>query len=105
MEDRQKFFRLLKYSNKLKQNKKSLRKKDSQAFDMFLQFLVTIEENLNYSEKQTYIELAEDFLADQISADDFSYAFMGIYEGITRKLAKMEEEESLELGNFLKSSR
>ena len=60
---------------------------------------MVIEENLNYLEKQTYIELAKDFLADQISADDFSYAFMGIYEGITRKLAEMEKEESLELAN------
>jgi hypothetical protein len=66
---------------------------------------VRIERNLHYSEKQEYIELAKDFLADQITADDFSYAFMGIYEGIGRKLGQMEKDESLKLRNFLNPSR
>jgi hypothetical protein len=66
---------------------------------------VTIENNLHYSEKQEYIELAKDFLADQITADDFSYSFMAIYEGINRKLGQMKRTESLELANFLKPSR
>jgi hypothetical protein len=73
MNEQQKFFKLLKYSNELKKNKKSLRKEDPEAFDMLLHFSVTIENNLHYSEKQEYIELAKDFLADQITADDFSY--------------------------------
>ena len=105
MNDQQKFFKLLKYSNELKKNKKSLRKKDSEAFNLFLNFSVTIENNLHYSEKQEYIELAKDFLADQITADDFSYSFMAIYEGISRKLGQMKRTESLELANFLKPSR
>jgi hypothetical protein len=54
--------------------------------------------------KQEYIELAKYFLADQITADDFSYSFMAIYEGINRKLGQIEEDESLELANFLKPS-
>ena len=66
---------------------------------------MTIENNLHYSEKQEYIELAKDFLADQITADDFSYSFMAIYEGINRKLGQMKRTESLELANFLKPSR
>jgi len=66
---------------------------------------VTIEDNLNYSEKQEYIELAKDFLADQITADDFSYAFIGIYEEIGRKLGQMKKDKSLELANFLKPGR
>jgi hypothetical protein len=55
--------------------------------------------------KQEYIELAKDFLADQITADDFSYSFMAIYEGISKKLGQMQENESLELANFLKPSQ
>ena len=99
------FFKLLAYSNELKKNKKSLRKEDPEKFDIFLHFLVRIERNLHYSEKQEYIELAKDFLADQITADDFSYSFMAIYEGISRKLGQMKRTESLELANFLKPSR
>ena len=105
MNDQQNFFKLLKYSNELKKNKKSLRKKDSEAFNLLLNFSVTIENNLHYSEKQEYIELAKDFLDDQITADDFSYSFMAIYEGIGEKLEQMKIMESLELANFLKSSR
>ena len=105
MNDQQNFFKLLKYSNELKKNKKSLLKEDPEIFDIFLHFLVRIERNLHYSEKQEYIELAKDFLADQITADDFSYAFMAIYEGIGTKLAEMVKDESVELANFLKPSR
>jgi hypothetical protein len=105
MNDQQKFFKLLKYSNELKRNNKYLDKEDPEAFDTLLKFLVRIEDNLHYSEKQEYIELATDFLADQITADDFSYSFMAIYEGISRKLGQMKRAESLELANFLKSNR
>ena len=105
MNEQQNFFNLLKYSNELKKNKKSLRKKDPEAFNVLLNFSVRIEDNLHYSEKQEYIQLAKDFLADQITADDFSYAFMAIYEGIGRKLGQMKKDESLELRNFLNPSR
>ena len=105
MNDQQNFFKLLKYSNELKINNKYLDKEDPEAFDTLLKFLVRIEDNLHYSEKQEYIELAKDFLADQITADDFSYSFMAIYEGIGEKLGQMKIKESLELANFLKSSR
>jgi len=104
MNEQQNFFKLLKYSNELKKNKKSLRKKDSEAFNLLLDFSVTIENNLHYSEKKEYIKLANNFLADQITADDFSYSFMGIYEGISRKLGQMKRTESLELANLLKPS-
>nr|UZC30078.1 hypothetical protein [Entomoneis sp.] len=105
MNDQQNFFKLLKYSNELKRNNKYLDKEDPEAFDTLLKFLVRIEDNLHYSEKQEYIELAKDFLVDQITADDFSYSFMAIYEGIGEKLGQMKIKESLELANFLKSSR
>ena len=105
MNDQQNFFKLLKYSNKLKRNNKYLDKEDPEAFDTLLKFLVRIGDNLQYSEKQEYIELAKDFLADQITADDFSYSFMATYEGISRELGQMKRTESLELANFLKPSR
>ena len=72
---------------------------------MLLNFSVTIEDNLQYSEKQEYIKLAKHFLVDQIPSDDFSYDFMAIYEGIGRKLGQMKKDESLELANFLKPNR
>lgn len=105
MNDEQIFFKLLKYSNELKKNKKSLCEENSEAFNLLLDLSVTIETNLHYSEKQEYIELAKDFLDDQVTADDFSYSFMAIYEGITRKLGQMKDSEALELANFLKPSR
>ena len=105
MNDQQKFFKLLEYSNGLKIRNKYLNKEDPEAFDILLKFLEKIEDNLHYSEKQEYIELAKDFLADKITADDFSYSFLAIYEGISKKLRQMERKESLELVNFLKSSR
>lgn len=105
MNDQQKFFKLLEYSNGLKMNNKYLNKEDPEAFDILLRFLEKIEDNLHYSEKQEYIELAKDFLVDKITADDFSYSFLAIYEGISKKLRQMERKESLELVNFLKSSR
>ena len=105
MNDQQNFFKLLKYSNKLKRNNKYLDKQDPEAFDTLLKFLVIIAENFHYSKKQEYIELAKDFLADQITADDFSYSFMATYEGISRELGQMKRTESLELANFLKPSR
>jgi hypothetical protein len=105
MNEQQKFFKLLKYSNELKKNKKSLLKENPEVFDVLLDFLVIIEINLHYLEKQEYIELAKDFLADEITADDFSYSFMAIYEGINRKLGQMKRNESLDLANFLKSSQ
>ena len=100
--DEKKIFSLLKQSNELKKNKNSL---DPEASDMLLDFLVTIENNLHFSERREYIDLAKDFLANQITADDFLRAFMGIYEGITREVVQMEKDESLELTNFLKTSQ
>ena len=100
--DEKKFFSLLRQSNELKKNKDSL---DPEVSDMLLDFLVTIENNLHFSERQEYIDLAKDFLADQITADDFSSDFISIYKGIDREVAQMEKDESLELTNFLKTSQ
>jgi len=101
MNEQQNFFKLLKYSNKLKRNNKYLDKEDPEAFDTLLKFLVIIAENFHYSEKHEYINLAKDFLDNKITADNFSYSFMAIYEGISEKLDQMKIEESLELANFV----
>lgn len=112
MNDQQNFFKLLKYSNELQinnerwgRNNKYLSREDPEAYDTLFEFLLRIEDNFHYSEKQEYIELAKDFLADQITADDFSYSFQGTYEGITEELRQMKRKESLELVNFLKPGR
>jgi hypothetical protein len=78
-----------------------LQNEDPEAFKVLFDFLVTIEENFHYLGKDEYIKLAKDFLDDQITADDFSYSFMAIYEGINQRLGQMERDESLDLANFL----
>ena len=78
---------------------------DPEESDMLLDSLETIRNNFHFSERQEYIDLAKDFLADQITADDFSSGFMSIYKGIDREVAQMEKDESLELTNFLKTSQ
>lgn len=104
-DEQQKLFELLKYDNKLKKNNQYLRKKDLESFNLLSEFLVRIESNLHYFERDEYTELARDFLADQINADNFSYSFIAIYDGINQELDKMQEKESLELANFLKPER
>ena len=109
--DEKKFFSLLRQLNEL-ENTETLTliagripSLDPEESDMLLDSLETIRNNFHFSERQEYIDLAKDFLADQITADDFLRAFMGIYEGITREVAQMEKDESLELTNFLKTSQ
>lgn len=55
MNDQQNFFKLLKYSNELKISNKYLGEEDPEAFRTLLKFLVRIEGNLHYSEKQECI--------------------------------------------------
>jgi len=113
--DEKKFFSLLRQLNELKKKIKDtepilnkagrIPSLDPEESDMLLNSLKTIGNNFHFSERREYIGLAKDFLADQITADDFSFDFMGIYEGIEREVAQMEKDESLELTNFLKTSQ
>ena len=108
MNQHQEFLTLLQLSNELKKKNKSLQKTDPEAFQVFLHFLVRIERNLHYSEKQEYMNLAKYFLENETTpeaAENFSYSFLAIYEGISKKLSQLEKEESPELMNFLKPSR
>ena len=109
--DEKKFFSLLRQLNEL-ENTETLTliagripSLDPEESDMLLDSMATIRNNFHFSERREYIDLAKDFLADQITADDFLRAFMGIYEGITREVVQMEKDESLELTNFLKTSQ
>ena len=72
---------------------------------MLFDSMETIRNNFHFSERQEYIDLAKDFLADQITTYDFSFDFTGIYKGIDREVAQMEKDESLELTNFLKTNQ
>ena len=105
--DEEKFFRLLRQSNEMEKNPETpiliagrIPCLEPEESDILLDSIRTIEDNFHFSEREEYIDIAKDFLADQITADDFSSAFMGIYEGINGKVAQMEEDESLELANF-----
>ena len=109
--DEKKFFSLLRQFNELKKNETPILidgripSLDPEESDMLLDSLETIRNNFHFSERQEYIDLAKDFLADQITADDFSSDFMSIYKGIDREVDQMEKDESLELTNFLKTSQ
>ena len=113
--EEKKFFRLLRQSNEMEKNpetpiliagrirvtwkKTCLEPEES---DILSDSIRTIEDNFHFSEREEYINLAKDFLADQMTADDFSDAFIGTYKGIGEEFARMIKDESLELVNFLK---
>lgn len=99
------FFKLLAKSHKLKRNKKLLRKESPKEYTKLLDFLATIENNFHYSEKQEYITLAKDFLENRITAEEFSYSFQAIFEGISKQIGRMIRDESSELTNFLSKNR
>ena len=110
--EEKKFFRLLRQFNEMKKNPETpiliagrIPCLDPEESDMLLDSLETIRDNFHFSERREYIDLAKDFLADQITADDFSSSFIGIYDGIDQEIAQMEKDESLELANFLKTSQ
>ena len=96
---------LLTYSNELKKNNRDLRMEDPEKFNVLLKFLVRIERNLNYLEKETYISLIQDFLGGEVTAEDFSYIFPRIYHGANEKLSQMKKEESSKLKDLLEPSR
>ena len=111
MNEQQHFFKLLKYSNELEKNKKYLLTEDPEAFKALSKFLVIIEENFYYTEKDKYVELIKDFLDEKINAEDFSILFMAMYEGINQKLRQMKKDfkekslKSFELSDFLVESK
>ena len=102
--ENQEFFKLLKCSNELIKNKKSLFKEYPEKSKKLSQFLIRIEENLHLRQKNKYIELMEIFLTNQINAEDFSFYFIAKYDNINKDLREMErnfEQKFDELSNLL----
>ena len=52
-----KLFDLLKYSNELKNNGKTLRQENPKNYSELLDFLVIIQKNLHLKQKDVYIQL------------------------------------------------
>ena len=112
--DKKKIFSLLRRFNEIEKNKNTetptlidgrIPSFDPEESVMLLEYMKTIRNSFHFSERQEYIDLAKDFLADQITADDFSSDFISLYQGIEREVAQLEKDESLELTNFLKTSQ
>jgi hypothetical protein len=100
----QEFFKLLKCSDELIKNKKSLFKEYPEKSTKLSQFLIRIEENLHLRQKNKYIELMEIFLTNQINAEDFSFYFIAKYDNINQDLREMKrnfEQKFDELSNLL----
>ena len=104
MNNEQEFFKLLKYSNELRKNNKSLFKENSEKSRKLSRFLIIIEENLHLRQKDKYIELMETFLKNKINAEDFSFYFIAKYDNINQTLREMKqdfEKKFDELSNLL----
>tara|TARA_B100000475_G_scaffold154373_1_gene115299 strand:+ start:29 stop:451 length:423 start_codon:yes stop_codon:yes gene_type:complete len=100
--DEKEFFSLLRQSNSLDLEASGIELKKNKKL---LDFSIAVTNYFHFSERREYIDLAKDFLADQITADDFSGAFISLYEGIDQEAAQMKKDESLELINFIKTSQ
>lgn len=87
MNQEQNLFKLLKRSNGLTRNNRSLKKEDTEAFKTLLHFLAIIE-------------LLKDLLDNEITAENFSYYFIWMHDQLNVKLSQMEREESVELANL-----
>ena len=95
---------LLKYSDKLRKNNKSLFKENPEKSIKLLRFLIKIENNLHLRQKDEYIELMQIFLNNNIDAEDFSFCFIAKYDNINQTLREMEQDfEKIfdELSNLL----
>ena len=102
--NKQEFFKLLKYSNELRKNNKSLFKENPEKSRKLSRFLIIIEENLHLRQKDKYIELIEIFLNNNIDAEDFSFCFIAKYDNINQTLREMKqdfEKKFDELSNLL----
>lgn len=102
--ENQELFELLKCSNELRENNRSLFKEYPKKYEKLLQFLVKIEENLHLRQKMRYIQLMGIFLTNQITAEDFSFYFIAEYYNICENLYEMErnfEQKFDELSNLL----
>lgn len=111
MDEKEYFFKLLTYSNGLEEKGRYLMKEDFKAYKKLLEFLVQIENTMHFLERDEYLRLIDDFLNDKINADDFSFSFMAIFEGINKKLNEMTKSfkekslESIQLSNLFAQNK
>jgi hypothetical protein len=104
----QEFFKLLKCSNKLRKNNKSLFKENPEKSRKLSRFLIIIEENLHLRQKDKYIELMQIFLNNNIDAEDFSFCFIAKYDNINQTLREIKqdfEKKFDELSNLLTENK
>ena len=102
--NKQEFFKLLKYSNELRKNNKFLFKENPEKSRKLSGFLIIIEENFHLRQKDKYIELMQIFLNNNIDAEDFSFCFIAKYDNINQTLREMKqdfEKKFDELSNLL----
>lgn len=92
LNNKQEFFELLEYSDKLRKNNKFLFKEDPKRSIKLSEFLAIIEENLHLRQKDKYIELMEIFLNKKIDAENFSFCFIAKYDSINETLRKMQQD-------------
>jgi len=90
--NKQELFKLLKDSNELRNNNKSLFKENPEKSRKLSRFLRIIEENLHLRKKDTYIELIEIFLNNNVDAEDFSFCFIAKYDNINQTLREMKQD-------------
>ena len=98
------FFQILKYSNQLKKQNKSLRKEDPEQFEMFLHIVQIIERNMHYEQTDDYLDLVNEFLSDE-TVKDFPNWFVAFHDKVQWELEEMMQNESEELGDFLRPTR
>jgi hypothetical protein len=87
-----KLFDLLKYSNELKNNGKTLRQENPKNYSELLDFLVIIEKNLHLKQKDVYIQLIQMFLSKKTNAEDFSFHFIAAHDNVNETLREMEQD-------------
>lgn len=85
-------FKLLKFSNELKNNDKILREENPKNYRELLNFLVKIETNLHLKQKDVYIQLIEMFLNKKINGEDFAFYFISTHDNVNQNLSEMQQD-------------
>ena len=97
-------FKLLKSSNQLKNNGKTLRDENPKNYRELLGFLVIIETNLHLKQKDVYIQLIEMFLSEKMNGEDFSFYFIATHDHVNQTLREMEQDFEKRLDDLLNLS-
>lgn len=85
------FANLMKLSNELAKNNKSLFKENREEYYKLVKFSAKMETNFHIEYKNDYIELLDSFLNDKITVEVFSLSFMAQYETINKILEEIQQ--------------